>query len=85
MKARELIKALLEVDMDAEVMISAPQECSKGDPRPGRLDLPTLGIRAGAFVAPEGSKGKPWVIIQGTDVWGQLIPQEELERLEKMP
>lgn len=81
MKVRELIQALMEsdIDLDAEVIISAPLEHDRSNPRKGRLDLPTHGISAGRFVAPEMVEGRPWVRIQGTDAWGMYIPREKPE------
>jgi hypothetical protein len=81
MKVRELIQALLDsdIDMDAEVMISAPLECDRSNPRKGLLDLPTHGISAGRFVAPDIVKGRPWVRIQGTDAWGMYFPRAKPE------
>ena len=78
MKVRELIQALLDsdIDMDAEVIISAPLKHDRSNPRKGRLDLPTHGISAGQFLAPEMVKDRPWVRIQGTDAWGMYIPRE---------
>jgi len=67
-KVRDLIRDLLDTDMNAEVMISAPLECSQSDPRPGHLSIPSLGIRTGTFQGPgsEPAVGSPWVMVQGT-------------------
>lgn len=80
MKVRELIRALADEDPEAEVIISAPLECDRSNPRRGRLDLPTYGISAGRFVEPDMVKGRPWVRIQGTDAWGMYIPSEKPEQ-----
>lgn len=84
MKVRDLIRDLLDTDMNAEVMISAPLECSQSDPRPGHLSIPSLGIRTGTFQGPgsEPAVGSPWVMVQGTSVWGHHFSPAELERAQ---
>jgi hypothetical protein len=58
------------VDPKAEIMISAPMFCSQNPADIGRQDhltIPVLSLEVGSF----SSSGHPWVIVQGTSVWGE--------------
>lgn len=70
MKVRDLMEKLRTLNPDAEVTINAPFSASKSNPRPGHLWIPSYKVTSGEFASGE-FKGKPWVCIEGTDVWGQ--------------
>ena len=89
MNARELVTLLLEYDPNAEVMVTVPLECCREPAAAivrgeggqvslkGSLSLPTRGLETGMFpdMTVNGAHaGKPWVMIQGTDVWGMSPP-----------
>jgi hypothetical protein len=67
-----------KLDPKAEVMISAPFECSRNPRDTGRKDrfeLPVLVLQTGKFHFGKG----PFVLIRGTDAWHQDFGVEELK------
>lgn len=71
MKVRQLVQHLVTLDMDAEVMVDAPLSCARSDvaQHGGNLTLPVLAVTFGVFQS-GNAKGRPWVSIVGTDIWG---------------